>query len=203
MKKRYCYCSGLGLVGLLSLSMCFATDSSSVNALSFTPNNIFVKDSGHIEAANEKTAYDPEGNYVDGSGNPVTSSGGNYCLNGGECFNTHPNTLCPTGFNPYFSLNQYAGWGGGDQDLYYQYSVCIPQNYPISSKTPYWHTSYNNSYQVSYYSVSRLYSNQWTGSGGGAQKNSHMSFTWTLYCYPPGMTPPKVDTACQINNGEY
>lgn len=200
----------LGLIGLIWLSMSFATDSTcdtcsattTLNPPTLYPWSIFVKDSGHIEATDKNNEYSADGGIVN-SGT---------CGNGGECFDTHPNTWCPDNYSPYIVLSQYTGWGSGNEDLYFNYSVCIPERYntippvqPIPGGTAY--GSPSNYYQVSYYSKGGMYSNQWTGKGGGAYSHPNMSFTWTLYCYP--MREPFYDLSfsgqpsCSVNNGEF
>lgn len=212
MKKKYFYINGLGLIGLVWISISFAIDSSSIMTPpvdptgkvigTYTPVNYhpLVMDSGHIEGTTKNTEYDADGNAQTTNTCP---SGGS---SGGECFDTHPNTLCPPTFSPYVTLSQYAGWGNSQagmfsnniSDLMYAYSVCIPEGYGgqnIRKKT--------NNYQVSYYSVDRLYTNPWPMGAAGPgppYASPYMSFSWTLYCFPPGMTRPKLDSWCGTNH---
>lgn len=237
MNKKFYYINVLSLVGLVWLSMALASDSS--NVISPSNNAIpsyiapaasavlndnkpvvlfndhpLVIDNGHIEGNANNTEYLADG--------IILTTG--TCKNGGQCFDTHPNTVCPSGFSAYVTLNQYAAWQSGPTDKPYdliaRYSVCIPQAYGSGSAPPIQQitggTAYgspSNYYQVSYYAGDRVYSNIWARCGPVTASaaflicvnnlpnppdywNPAMSFSWTLYCYPPGIDPPKFDTSC-------
>lgn len=189
MNKRYFYINGIGLISLFYLSMSFADDSHVIIQPPVNSGAPFIMDNGHVENSSLYKEYDADGT-------PQTTS---TCPGYQTCIDTRPNTVCPTGSTPYVSVSQYAGWGSGTQDLYYAYSVCVPQNYSLKPNIKKITSSSGDYYQVTVWSQGLFHQNEWTGSGVSPINNTNFSFSWTLYCYPSGISIPKLDSQCLIS----
>lgn len=151
------------IIFMLFNNNCFAIVGTPTNAMA-SPS--FPSSSGGYEETTSHILNEGSGYYAfDGTATSYQASF--YTCSTVKCF------FCPSGYSPYIQLEPVMTWGPDPASCF---TLVVSTN-----PAPAYAWDPAGAYQGTYL----VYVNRTYGSDSGG-----VAFTWTLYCYPPGVPAP-------------